>query len=436
MEAQWLADRTTLRALLQTQPTWTLRDFAQASGRSLGWVKKWIKRLRAAAPNDLAVLASRSRARKRPPARISQLVVERLLAIRDEPPASLRRVPGPRTIRYYLDQDDGLRAQGTRIPRSTRTIWRILREHGRIPQPPQRSHLPVERPAPLTSWQLDFKDISTVPAAAEGKRAHVVEVLDTVDVGTSILLNAQVREDFTAETALASVVQTVRTYGLPARVTTDRDPRFVGSQRQRDFPSPFIRFWLCLGVQVTVCPPRRPDLNAFVERFHRTFEYECVRRDRPADVDQTRLVTAEFARYYNEERPHQGLSCQDRPPRVAFPSLPALPPVPDWVDPDRWVDVIDGRIYARKVLADTSVKVDEAPYYLSRSLIGHSVTLRVDAAPREFVVEHAGHLVKRVPIKGLVGRRLPFETYVTYLCEEARSDQLRRSSFGQQLSLW
>jgi hypothetical protein len=30
----------------------------------------------------------------------------------------------------------------------------------------------------LTSWQLDFKDVSTVPADPDGKRAHVVEVLD------------------------------------------------------------------------------------------------------------------------------------------------------------------------------------------------------------------------------------------------------------------
>jgi hypothetical protein len=110
-----------------------------------------------------------------------------------------------------------------------------------------------------------------VPADPEGKRAHVVEVLDTVDVGTSIRLDAQVREDFTAETALAVAAQTVRTYGLPVQVSVDRDPRFVGSQQQRDFPSPFLRFWLCLGVRVAVCPPRRPALNAFVERYHRTF---------------------------------------------------------------------------------------------------------------------------------------------------------------------
>jgi hypothetical protein len=248
MEAQWLADRTTLRTLLRTQPHWTLHDFADASGRSLSWVKNGIKRRRAAAPQDPASVQRRSRARTQPQATMSQLVVERILAIRDEP------------------------AAGLRLPRSTRTIWRILHQHGRIARPAERVHTPVERPDPLTRWQRDFKAVSTVPTAPEGKQAHVVEVLDVVDVGTSLLLEAQVRADYTAETALASVVQTVRTYGLPRQVTVDRDPRLVGSQRQRDFPSPCLRFWLCLGVQVTVCPPRRPAMHAFVERFHRTLE--------------------------------------------------------------------------------------------------------------------------------------------------------------------
>src|SRR5690349_13677810 len=112
MEAQWQADRAGLRTLLRTQPHWTLGDLAQAIGRSLSWVKKWVKRLRAAAAGDLAVLRSRSRARRHPPAPISPVVVERILAIRDAPPAGLRRTPGPRAIRYYLRQDPELRERG------------------------------------------------------------------------------------------------------------------------------------------------------------------------------------------------------------------------------------------------------------------------------------------------------------------------------------
>jgi len=425
MEAQWQADRSMLRRLMHTQPRWTQRDYADAIGRSMAWVKKWTKRLRAVPTDDLAVLRSQSRARKQPPPRLSQIVIDRLLDIRSAPPAPINRIPGPKTIRYYLEQDPDLRAQGLRLPRSTRTIWQILRQYGRI-RDHHRDHVPVPRPAPLAVWQWDFKDVSSVPANPDGKRQHVVEVLDTVDMGTSILLHAEVRPDFTAETALRAAAALVQQIGLPKAITIDRDPRFVGSALMRDFPAPFVRFWLCLGVAVTICPPRRPDLNAFVERYHRSFEYECLRIYRPHDLDTATTVTAAYQRFYNDERPHQGLSCRNLPPRVAFPTLPTLPSVPRTVDADQWLHAYDGHSFVRKVAANGQVLVDEVPYYIKIALRRQHVALRVDAAAGQFVVEADGREVQRVAIKGIGVGRLPFGTFVEHLCAEART---RRSLY-------
>ena len=72
----------------------------------------------------------------------------------------------------------------------------------------------------------------------------------------------------------------------------DRDPRFVGRPQGRDFPSPFIGFWQCLGVEVVVCPPRRPDKNCCVERYHRSYSDECLTLQRPAPLAEVREVTA------------------------------------------------------------------------------------------------------------------------------------------------
>src|SRR5688572_24586020 len=102
MEEQWLADRQRLQHLLDTHPEWTRQDLADATGRSLGWVKKWLKRLRAASSSDPSVLLSRSRARKTPPLRLSDAVIARILEIRDQPPHNLGRIPGPKAILYYL----------------------------------------------------------------------------------------------------------------------------------------------------------------------------------------------------------------------------------------------------------------------------------------------------------------------------------------------
>ena len=60
----------------------------------------------------------------------------------------------------------------------------------------------------MQHWQLDFKDASSVPADPHGKKQHVVETLNIIDKGTSVLVAHHVRTDFTAETALAAVAET------------------------------------------------------------------------------------------------------------------------------------------------------------------------------------------------------------------------------------
>jgi len=108
------------------------------------------------------------------------------------------------------------------------------------------------------------KDISTVPPAETGKQQHVVEAFNFIDAGTSILLDAQVQADFHAQTALQAVIHFLQRYGLPPKITFDRDPRLVGAATGRDFPSPLVRLLLCLGITPNVCPPHRPDKNDLV----------------------------------------------------------------------------------------------------------------------------------------------------------------------------
>jgi transposase InsO family protein len=435
MNAQWLADRTRLRSLLDLRPDWSLQDFADAIGRSRSWVKKWRKRLRLPAPSDPVLLKAQSCARHTPPPRLSPLVVEHILEIRDNPPQGLNRIPGPKTILYYLQQEACSSLQGERLPRSTRTIWRILRQYQRIVSPAQPVHQSVERPEAMQSWQLDFKDASTVPPEEGGKQQHVVEVLDAVDVGTSILIAAEARDDFTMATAIETAAAIVSEHGLPDKVTIDRDPRFVGETSQRESPSAFLRFWLCLGVEVTVCPPRRPDLNGFVERYHRSYEEECLQVYRPADLEGVRAVTAAFKQHYNQERPHQGVSCGNQPPRVAFPLLPVRPPVPVTVDVDRWVAALSGQRYVRKVMQDTSVTVGTGRYYIKQALVGQYVTMRIDASDRTMVVEYEGEELKRVAIAGTGRGRVRFEQFVELLCEEARTGRVAVPSIARQLTL-
>ena len=205
----------------------------------------------------------------------------------------------------------------------------------------------------------------------------------------------------------------------------DRDPRFVGSPRGRDFPSPFVRFWQCLGVDVAVCPPHRPDKNCFVERFNRSYTEECLRIFHPTTLADVRDVTATYRAHYNTERPNQARSCQNKPPCVAFPHLPPRPGLPLCVDPDRWVACVDGQAFTRKVQADGCVSVDNVPYYVGRTYGGQRVALQVQAASCAFLVHSGEHVVMTLPIKGLQHRLFTVEEFVAYTCAEAHARESR-----------
>jgi hypothetical protein len=426
MEAEWIEKRALLRMLLREHPEWTHTEYAHATRMSVSWIKKWKKRLRRVDEQDLGVLHSRSRARKTRHPPVDRRVVERIVQIREHPPDGLQRVPGALTIKYFLHKDQEMHTLDVWIPRSLRVIWKILHQEGLIPPPFQRRHRPLPQREPLEEVQMDFKDVSEVPLDPHSKQAHVIETLNFVDAGTSILLAAMVRSDFRAETAFDAVVSFLRRYGLPQIFTFDRDPRWVGSQSGRDFPSALCRFLLCLSIQLNICPPRQPQKQPYVERYHRSYKQECLLIHHPVTVQEAIEVTEMFQQHYNWQRPHQGRSCGNQPPRIAYPDLPVLPPLPASVDPDHWIEAIHGRAYTRLVRSNGCVTVDDRLYYLGEVHQGQAVSLLVDAPARQFQVWQGTRLIKYVPIKGIHGAPMPLETFIAWMREQALAEEHKR----------
>ena len=240
MDDSWEIDRIRLYYLMQEHPKWSIARLAKTLERSLSWVKKWRKRFREAKQHTPRMFKSRSRAPKTRPKHVTKRVRMAILSFRDQLKSVYNRVVGPKTILYHLQIDPLL--QDEFIPRSSYTVWRVLKDGGRIPTR-VREHHPVERPSPMCHWELDF-----------GQLADKVEFLSVVDRGTSILVNTQAEKHYTAETALFAIYQLFILNGLPQKLRFDRDSRFVGSWGMDDYPSSLIRFLLCLGVQ-----PHRAD---------------------------------------------------------------------------------------------------------------------------------------------------------------------------------
>jgi hypothetical protein len=172
MEETWRRDRVLLDQLLRRHSEWTVPQLAKEVGRSISWVKKWRPRLLQADPEDLNRFSSWSRAHHAPYHRWDSRVEDRIVEMREEPPENLHRVPGPKALLYYLSRDPELQELGVALPRSTRTIWRILHKYQLIAKPREVKKQPLPPRLPLEEIQMDFKDASTVPSSesSQGKR--------------------------------------------------------------------------------------------------------------------------------------------------------------------------------------------------------------------------------------------------------------------------
>lgn len=422
-ENELIADRSQLRLLRQQHPNWSLARLAKELGHCRNWVKKWLRRIATAAPDDQLVLHKLSNVPRKPPPPPPALLLDRLLEFRDHPPQDLKRVPGPKTLLYFLKQDQVLKEARIVPPASPSTIYRWLVRLGCIARPLPRKPKELERPEPLECIALDFKDASTVTIEPDGKKQHTIEVLNLVDEGTSVLWEAVVRPDFNAQSVVETLLDIFTRQGKPKSVRFDRDTRFVGARQNRDFPSAMVRMLYVLDITPHLCPPHRPDKNPFVERYNGSFKRECLLVHRPADEAAVREVTAVYKEHYNWVRPHQGKSCGNRPPRVAFPELPPLPSLPLVVDPDCWLLAVNGRHFVRKVQSNGAISIDKYDYFVGAELAGKYVVARVEATTRELLVDYKEQLVKKLPLKGLYGRSMRLDEYKEAIVAESKSEQ-------------
>lgn len=425
METEWVAKRMELHRLLRRYPHWSAPRLAQAVAMSESWVKKWRRRFRESGQPSMQLFRSRSRAPHHPPQRISPVVQEVILTLRDQLRERYFRTAGPKLIHYHLHHDPTVQPPQQRLPQSPTTIWKILKAGGRIKRR-VRVHLTLERPEPMVEWEMDFGVTQSV-GGPEG-----VEFFAAIDRGTSIMIHSDVQERFHAETALLTVAEMFLVNGLPQRLRFDRDARLFGSWTRDSYPSPLMRFLRCLGINPIPCPPRRPDKKPFIERLIGTLKHECLFRYRPTHRLETARVLEDFRAFYNQERPNQALSCDNRPPQVAFPHLPRLPVLPDSLNPNAWLNAYDGRVFRRRINANGSFMVDRYRYYVGNVHAGKPVLVHLDAQRREFFVSYNGALLARKAMQGIHQETMNFQDYLRLMMEEARSIEQFRETQWQQ----
>ncbi len=191
-------------------------------------------------------------------------------------------------------------------PWNHKRVYRIYKElglnHKRRTKKrlPRRVRVPLEVPArPNAVWSIDFMQDTLY----NGRRFRTFNVIDE---GVREVLGIEIDTSLTGTRIKRVMEQMKEWYGLPEVIRCDNGPEMLSQA--------FTEWCEANGVEIRYIQPGKPNQNAYVERFNRTYRNEVLSAYLFDDLDQARQITWEWMQEYNEERPHEALG--NLPPAV------------------------------------------------------------------------------------------------------------------------
>lgn len=145
---------------------------------------------------------------------------------------------------------------------------------------------------PDTVWSVDFM----VDALACGRRFRTFNVVD--DFNWEVL-HIEVDTSISSTRLVRVFEQLKRDRVLPQVLRTDNSPEFLGA--------PFAEWAKANGMVIRYIQPGKPNQNAYIERFNRTFREEVLDLHLFARLDDVREAAWWWMLDYNTERPHDSL---------------------------------------------------------------------------------------------------------------------------------
>ena len=135
-----------------------------------------------------------------------------------------------------------------------------------------------------------------------------LRILSVIDEYSRECLALHVARKLTADDLIAVMEQLVAERGTPGHIRSDNGSEFVAR---------ILQSWLAKrNVKTLYIEPASPWQNGHVESFHGSLRDECLDRELMLSVAEARVIIEDYRRYYNEVRPHGGISY--RTPAQAF----------------------------------------------------------------------------------------------------------------------
>jgi len=252
---------------------WKIKDIAYALRVNEKTVDRWCSIHKKYGWEGLQVKSRRPHRHYKTPQSTVNLIIE------------LRRSKrwGPNKIEGYLrNKVEDI------TPVSHRTIHRILVEAGlNNPIPAPRKTWGKHRFERLYSnslWQADFK-----------MTENDEWMISYLDDHSRFIPGSRIHHNPTAEHAIKLLEESMKRYGKPDQILTDRGTQFYPARGEGS--STFTEFCSGNSIQHIVTSVRRPSTIGKIEAFHKSYKLEAWMFP----------THKQFVNYWNYQRPHQGI---------------------------------------------------------------------------------------------------------------------------------
>lgn len=166
---------------------------------------------------------------------------------------------------------------------------------------PKRIRQPLAAPPQLNqTWALDFM----TETLYDQRR---IRILTVIDEGNREGLEIAMGVSLPSRRVVRVLNELVAVHGRPTALRTDNGPEFTAQ--------PLVDWCAEHGVAMHYIQPGKPDQNAYIERFNRTYRTEVLNAHLFESIAELRATTDAWLRIYNSERPHDSLG---RVPPLTF----------------------------------------------------------------------------------------------------------------------
>lgn len=141
-------------------------------------------------------------------------------------------------------------------------------------------------------WALDFMFDSLY----SGRSIRTLNILDEANRGA---LGIDIATSIPATRVIRFVEQLIEIHGKPAAIRCDNGPELTSDA--------FTKWCKTNDIALRFIQPGKPDQNAFIERFNRTYREEVLNAYLFDSIADMREITDDWLRRYNEIRPHDAL---------------------------------------------------------------------------------------------------------------------------------